>query len=208
MSYPENAAKVKSVYYSPFTRPFFDEETDPAVNAVINSEGVVLQREFEQVMAQTPGVSYIPLHVKDHFMIGELKLECFASFDARRKDINANSLAFTLSFESFSVFLTGDITEATAIDIFSTAAARATVRNVNVIQIPHHGYMAGIGTDYLYKMSKPEYALLDCTREEYDTNTVRIQDHVRMLEGLGIRVLKRYDGMHGNLIVIDAAKEN
>ena len=74
--------------------------------------------------------------------------------------------------------------------------------DADIIQIPHHGYMAGIGTDALYQATKPEYALLDCTIEEYTNNSVNIQNHVQMVEDLGIEVLKRFDDEDGNKITI------
>ena len=62
--------------------------------------------------------------------------------------------------------------------------------------------MAGIGTDALYQATKPEYALLDCTVEEYNNNSVNIQNHVQMIENLEIEVLKRFDDEDGTKITI------
>ena len=80
----------------------------------------------------------------------------------------------------------------------------AILWDADIIQIPHHGYMAGIGSEALYQATKPEYALLDCTVEEFENNSVNIQEHVQMIENLDIEVLKRYDTEDGNKIYIYA----
>ena len=198
-----NADKVETVYYSPFTREFFEEEEDPAVYEVLNNPNAILFYQFLDVMEKTKeNTDYIPMLTGDKLSIGELELECFASFDPNRHDVNGNSLVFTISYNEFVLLLTGDMTELTLEDMKKEISADSIVWNADIIQIPHHGYMAGIGSDTLYQATKPEYALLDCTVEEFENNSVNIQEHVQMVEALGIEVLKRYDDIDGNKITI------
>lgn len=198
-----NADKVETVYYSPFTREFFEEEEDPAVYEVLNNPNAILFYQFLETQEATKDqVEYIPMLTGDTLSIGDLQLECFASFDPNRHDVNANSLVFTISYEDFVLLLTGDMTELTLEDMRKEISAEAICWDADIIQIPHHGYMAGIGSDALYQATKPEYALLDCTIEEYENNSVNIQGHVQMIEDLEIEVLKRYDDGDGNKITI------
>ena len=198
-----NADKVETVYYSPFTREFFEEEEDPAVYEVINNPNAILFYQFIDMMEMTSeNTEYIPMMTGDKLSIGDLQLECFASFDPKRHDVNANSLVFTISYDEFVLLLTGDMTELTLEDMKKEIPKDAILWDADIIQIPHHGYMAGIGTDALYQATKPEYALLDCTVEEYNNNSVNIQNHVQMIENLEIEVLKRFDDEDGTKISI------
>lgn len=198
-----NSENVERVYYSPFTREFFEEEEDPAVYEVLNNPNAILFYEFLDMMELTKdNVEYIPMLTGDQLSMGELELECFASFSSDRHDVNANSLVFTISYKDFVLLLTGDMTEATLEDMKKEISKEAILWDADIIQIPHHGYMAGIASDALYQATKPEYALLDCTVEEYENNSVNIQNHVEMIENLGIEVSKRYDTAEGNKILI------
>ena len=198
-----NSENVETVYYSPFTREFFEEEEDPAVYEVINNPNAILFYQFLDMMEMTKdNTEYVPMLVGDKLSIGDLELECFASFDPNRHDVNANSLVFTISYEEFVLLLTGDMTELTLEDIKEEIPEEEVLWDADIIQIPHHGYMAGIGTDALYQATKPEYALLDCTVEEYNNNSVNIQNHVQMIENLEIEVLKRFDDEDGTKITI------
>lgn len=198
-----NSENVETVYYSPFTREFFEEEEDPAVYEVLNNPNAILFYQFLDMMEMTKdNTEYVPMLVGDKLSIGDLELECFASFDPNRHDVNANSLVFTISYEEFVLLLTGDMTELTLEDIKEEIPEEEVLWDADIIQIPHHGYMAGIGTDALYQATKPEYALLDCTVEEYNNNSVNIQNHVQMIENLEIEVLKRFDDEDGTKITI------
>ena len=200
-----NSENVESVYYSPFTKEFFEEEEDPAVYEVLNNPNAILFYQFLDMMDMTKeNTEYVPMLVGNKLSIGDLELECFASFDPNRHDVNANSLVFTISYDEFVLLLTGDMTELTLEDIKKEIPEDARLWDADIIQIPHHGYMAGIGTDVLYQATKPEYALLDCTVEEYENNSVNIQNHVKMVEELDIEVLKRFDDSDGTTIIIYA----
>lgn len=198
-----NSANVETVYYSPFTREFFEEEEDPAIYEIINNPNAILFYQFLDMMEKTKGnTEYIPMLTGDKLTIGDLQLECFASFSPKRHDVNANSLVFTISYEDFVLLLTGDMTELTLEDMKEEIPGEAILWDADIIQIPHHGYMAGIASDALYQATKPKYALLDCTVEEYSNNSVNIQNHVEMVENLEIEVLKRFDDEDGNMITI------
>ena len=198
-----NADKVEKVYYSPFTREFFEEEEDPAVYEVLNNPNAILFYQFLDIKELTQNqVEYVPMLTGDKLMIGDLQLECMASFDPNRHDVNANSLVFTISYDEFVLLLTGDMTELTLEDMKRDIEEDSICWDADIIQIPHHGYMAGIASDALYQATKPEFALLDCTIEEYENNSVNIQGHVQMVEELRIDVLKRYDDGDGNKIMI------
>lgn len=198
-----NSENVETVYYSPFTREFFEEEEDPAVYEVINNPNAILFYQFLDMMEMTKeNTEYVPMLAGDKLALGDLELECFASFDPNRHDVNANSLVFTISYEEFVLLLTGDMTELTLEDIKEKIPEGAVLWDVDIIQIPHHGYMAGIAGDALYQATRPEYALLDCTIEEYTNNSVNIQNHVQMVENLEIEVLKRFDDEDGTKISI------
>lgn len=203
-----NSENVETVYYSPFTREFFEEEEDPAVYEVLNNPNAILFYEFLDMMEMTKeNTEYIPMVTGDKLAIGDLQLECFASFSPDRHDVNANSLVFTISYEDFVLLLTADMTELTLEDIKEEIPEEAVLWDADIIQIPHHGYMAGIAGDALYQATKPEYALLDCTVGEYEGNSVNIQNHVQMVEELEIEVLKRFDDEDGNKISIYTEKE-
>ena len=198
-----NSENVEKVYYSPFTREFFEEEEDPAVYEILNNPNAILFYQFLDMMEATKEqVEYIPMLTGDKLAIGDLQLECFASFDPDRHDVNANSLVFTISYDEFVVLLTGDMTELTLEDMKEEISEESILWDTDIIQIPHHGYMAGIASDALYQATKPEYALLDCTVGEYEGNSVNIQDHVQMVEDMKIEVLKRFDDEDGNKIYI------
>ena len=198
-----NADKVEKVYYSPFTKEFFEEEEDPEIYEVLNNPNAILFYQFLEIMEITnEEVEYIPMIVGDQLSIGDLQLECFASFSPDRHDVNANSLVFTISYDDFVLLLTSDMTELTLKDMEEELSKEALCWTADMIQIPHHGYMAGIGSDALYLATKPEYALLDCTVQEFENNSVNIQGHVAMVENLEIEVLKRFDDSDGNKITV------
>lgn len=199
----EHSETVERVYYSPFTKEFFEEEEDPEIYEVINNPNAILFYEFLDMMEETKDVvEYVPMLTGDKLEIGELQLECFASFSPDRHDVNANSLVFTISYEDFVLLLTGDMTEATLSDMEKQIPEDALLWDADIIQIPHHGYMAGIASDALYQKTMPKYALLDCTVEEYENNSVNIQNHVQMVENLEIEVVRRFDSEEGNKITI------
>ncbi|MBR5578474.1 MAG: MBL fold metallo-hydrolase, partial [Lachnospiraceae bacterium] len=206
----DNSHKVETVYYSPFTGEFFEEEPDPQIYEIINNPNAILFYEFLETMETTKDhVTYLPMKTGDKLMLGELLLECFFSFDPDIHDVNGNSLVFTLTYEDFCLALTGDMTEATYEKMKPSLTDSSSFMNPDILQIPHHGYMAGIASDILYRETAPDYVLLDCTVEEFNNNSVNIRNHVQMIEELGIKVIKRFEASEGNKIIIytDVAAE-
>ncbi|MBQ9991686.1 MAG: MBL fold metallo-hydrolase [Lachnospiraceae bacterium] len=193
--------KIEKVYYAPFTREFFEEEEDPEIYQIINN--AILFYEFLEVQEETKEqIEYIPMEVGDILLLEELKLECFASFDPMRKDVNGNSLVFTLSYEEFTLLLTADMTEATLEAMKMAAEETASLWDVDVIQIPHHGYAGGITTESLYTATGAKLALLDCTKEEYENNSAAIQNTIQLLEKLDLPYLPRFQGENGTEIYL------
>ena len=199
----ENSHKVEKVYYSPFTKEFFEEEEDPHIYAVLNNPNAILFYEFLEIMELTKEeTQYQPMVVGDQLSLGELTLECFHSFEPNIHDVNGNSLVFTITYKDFCLSLTGDMTEETLQYIEEKLTEESSFLSPDILQIPHHGYMAGIASDALYQLTKPEYVLLDCTHYEYINNNVNIQEHVKLIEDLGIQVIKRFEAPEGNKIII------
>ena len=195
--------KVDTVYYSPFTKEFFEEEEDPNIYEILNNPNAILFYEFLEMKEKTENTTkYIPLKKGEQIKIGDVLLECHSSFDPEHHDVNGNSLVMTLSYEDFCFGLTSDMTEETLSNMMERVDPNSVFWNVDILQIPHHGYMAGIVSDLLYNKTSPKYALLDCTKEEYENNSVNIKKHVQMIEDLGIKVIKRFDGIQGNKILI------
>ena len=65
---------------------------------------VILFYQFLDMMEATKEhVDYVPMLTGDKLAIGDLQLECFASFSPNRHDVNANSLVFTISYEDFDL---------------------------------------------------------------------------------------------------------
>lgn len=192
---------VEKVYYSPFTTEFFEEEEDPEIYKLINN--AILYYEFLTIKEATQEqVEYIPMVSGDILMLDELKLECFASFDPEIKDVNGNSLVFTLSYNDFTLLLTGDMTEATLNAIQNTADEDAAIWDTDVIQIPHHGYYGGITQETLYRATGARLALLDCTKEEFENNSAQIQNTIQMLEGMELPYITRFSAKGGNFIYL------
>lgn len=195
--------KVETVYYSPFTKEFFEEEPDPEIYKILNNPNAILFYEFLDIMEETKDqIHYIPMLKGDHLAIGELALDCVHSFTSDLHDVNGNSLVFTLTYRDFCLALTGDMTEVTLEKIKESSDGTSPFWNTDILQIPHHGYMAGILSDTLYRETIPQYALLDCTEQEFENNSVNIQTHVKMIEDLGIKVIKRFTAKEGNTILI------
>ncbi len=192
---------IETVYYSPFTSEFFEDEKDPDTYQLLNN--AILYYEFLQIMELTSSqIKYIPMSVGDILMLDDMKLECYHSFDPELKDINGNSLVFTLSLLDFTLLYTADMTEASLYAIQGIADENAGIWDVDVIQIPHHGYQGGITTEELYRLTGAGLALLDCTQEEFDNNSAGIQTTVQLVESLEIPVVTRFSSPEGNSIYL------
>ncbi|MGL5258725.1 MAG: ComEC/Rec2 family competence protein [Lachnospiraceae bacterium] len=189
--------KIDTVYYSPFTEAFFNP-SDQEVYDFLNN--AILFREFEAVKTKKNEITFIPMLVGDTLNLGPLTLDCLSSFNDTLIDVNGNSLVFLLSYQEFKMLFTGDMTEATLDAMLQNETVTSKLKNISFLQIPHHGYMAGIHSTRLYDTIQPKYTFLDCTEYEYNNNSVQIQDHVKLIEELQITVLKRFESL--NQIVI------
>lgn len=188
---------VDAVYYSPFTAEFFEKEKDPNIYAIINN-AILFYEWQEWVDNRKTDIDVVPLKQGDVIEDIGMSIECLYSFDSTLKDVNGNSLVLMLTSGEFQMLFTGDMTEDTISRMQETYKDKDW--DIDVIQIPHHGYMAGISSTVLYDWFKPKLALLDCTVEEYENNSVNIQLHEKLILDKDIKVIHRFPD--GNLIRI------
>lgn len=179
---------INHVYYAPFTEEYFNDE-DPDVATFL--QNATLFTEFNQALEEHQ-IASTAMEQGDVLTYDSLTIECISGFKDEVKDVNANSLVMKFTIADFTMLFTGDMTEET----LSYIQADYETMDVDFLQIPHHGYMAGIHGQTLYEYTTPEYAFLDCTVEEYDNNSVNIQDHVQLIENLDIQVIKRFEGVN------------
>lgn len=188
----EDPITIKEVYYAPFTEEYFNDE-DPEVAERL--QYATLFTEFNEAVTNN-NIPSTAVYQGDILEFGSMTIECLSGFRDELKDVNGNSLVLKCVVKDFTMLFTGDMTEATL------AYMQEDYESIDVdfLQIPHHGYLAGIEGVSLYEYTTPEYTFLDCTEEEYDNNSVFIQNHVEMIEELGIKVIKRFEGI--NQIII------
>lgn len=189
--------KVNKVYYSPFTEEFFSQENSKLDMQV---EGEALKfEEFNQLMKSSDSDIFIPLSIGDKVENQSLKVECLWSFDENVTDINNNSLVLKMDMNGTSVLFTGDIMEDALDRMIRTFGEDSSKWKSDIVQIPHHGYEGMSGK--LYQLTKPAFALLDCSTTEYNENILGIRDNtVESIHGMGIGVVKRFEGT--NIIVL------
>lgn len=196
---------VGKIYYSPFTEEFLTQEADGKDLTVLNN--AVLFREFEALReaeenkAEGEKIEYIPLENAGEVSIGDIKITCMNSFDSSIYDVNANSLVLHLDIKGITLLITGDITDQSINNMNEYWGEDNALWDVDFLQIPHHGYLAGITSDTLYRLTKPSAAFLDCSTSEYEDNAVNIKEHMAWLEKLQIPIVKRYQGI--NKIIIN-----
>lgn len=188
----EDPITIKQVYYAPFTEEYFNDE-DPEVAEFL--QYATLFNEFNEAV-ENHNIPSTAVYQGDVLEFGSLTLECISGFRDEVKDVNANSLVLKCVVKDFTMLFTGDMTEET----LGYIQEDFETMDVDFLQIPHHGYMAGIQGTNLYEYTTPEYTFLDCTVEEYTNNSVNIQDHVNLILDLGIDVVKRFEGV--NQIII------
>lgn len=191
---------VEKIYYAPFTEEFFTKEADGKDLTVLNN-AVLFQefeamREAEENKAEGEKIEYIPMENAQELTIGDIKITCMNSFDSSIYDVNANSLVLHLDIKGISLLITGDITDQSINSMSEYWGADNALWDVDFLQIPHHGYLAGITSDTLYRLTKPSAAFLDCSTSEYEDNAVNIKEHMVWLEKLQIPIVKRYQGIN------------
>lgn len=188
--------EVQSVYYSPFTKEFFEEgryKEDELEYEALRFD------EFEEIRQKAKDISFVPVSRGDRIQIENLMMECLSGFLPEVRDVNENSLVLRVEMNGVSMLVTGDITEKTVDRMVSFLGEENEKWDVDFLQIPHHGY---IGTgDRLYELTRPRFTLLDCSTKEYQDDTLKIRSGtVDGLHEMGVGIVKRFEGT--NVIVI------
>ena len=193
---------IKKVYYAPFTQDFFETEAQGKDLEVLNT--AVLLSEFEECLSyeewktDEQKIKYYPVGLGEEIRFGEREkiiITCMNSFNEAVYDVNANSLVLHVEIDGVSFLVTGDITDQSVTNM-KEYWQDSDLWNVDIIQIPHHGYLAGISSDELYRLTTPSLAFLDCSTNEYNTDAVGIRQHLKWLEELEIPMLKRFEGIN------------
>ncbi len=190
--------KIEKIYYNPFTDRFFEDEEQNKDLSYVNY--AVMYQEFCEQMEKCTDIDFIPVKMGDEILVQDIAVNCLFSFQEDIFDVNANSLVLHFDIAGVTILVTGDITDQTLSAMRQHWGDTNHYFNVDFLQIPHHGYIAGISNDILFQLTMPEYALLDCSSEEYRTNAVNILTLTEWVEKLEIPVLKRFEGP--NTIVI------
>ncbi|MFI3237222.1 MAG: MBL fold metallo-hydrolase [Lachnospiraceae bacterium] len=192
----DDAIIIKNVYYSPFTAEYFDDP-DPEI-AEFLQHGSLFDSFDEAMTLYSDTVNFVPVYKGDVISLEDMTFTCLFSFMEEIKDVNTNSIVLLCEIKDFTMLFTGDMTDET---IEYLMADYPDGLDVDALQIPHHGYMAGISNDALYHFTTPETCYLDCTIQEYKNNTENIMTHVEMIGELGLPVVMRFLGP--NEIVIE-----
>lgn len=183
---------IEKIYYNPFTDHFFKEPEEGKDLNFVNYAS--MYDDFKKQMETCTDIEFIPVEMGDEIIIDDIVVNCLFSFDENIFDVNANSLVLHFDIAGASILVTGDITDKTLSAMRQHWGDTNHYFNVDFLQIPHHGYIAGISNDILFQLTMPEYALLDCSSEEYRTNAVNILTLSDWVEQLEIPVLKRFEG--------------
>lgn len=187
-----DGVKIERIYYNPFTDRFFEEEEAGKDLSFVNY--AVMYKEFQERMTACTDIEFIPVEMGDELVIEDITVNCLYSFQEGVHDVNANSLVLHFDIAGATMLVTGDITDQTLSLMRKHWGDTNHYFNVDFLQIPHHGYIAGISNDILFQLTMPECALLDCSAEEYRTNAVNILTLTEWVENLDIPVLKRFQG--------------
>lgn len=195
----ESKIRIDTIFYAPFTEEFFTQEEDGKDLTFLNQ--AVLFKEFAEVMTyeelktEENKITYEPVGLGQEMEFDDIKITCMNSFNSSVFDVNANSLVLHIAIGDTSFLITGDITDQ-SLSNMQNYWEDSELWDVDLIQIPHHGYLAGITNDTLYQLTTPSVAFLDCSRNEYQTNAVNIEEHVKWIEQLSIPVVKRFEGVN------------
>ena len=193
---------IQKVYYAPFTQEFFATGAQGKDLEVLNT--AILLNEFEECMSyeewktDDQKIEYYPVGLGEEIQFGEQEkvvVTCMNSFNEAIYDVNANSLVLHINIDGVSFLVTGDITDQSVTNM-KEYWQNSKLWNVDMIQIPHHGYLAGISSDELYQLTTPSFAFLDCSANEYNTDAVGIRQHLKWLELLEIPIKKRFEGIN------------
>lgn len=188
--------EVQNVYYAPFTSEFF--ESPEYRDNDLEAEALRFE-EFEALRKDASDTRYIAVSKGDRIQVENLLFKCLSGFEPDRKGVNDNSLVLRIEMNGISMLVTGDMTEASVNQMAADIGEDSPDWDVDFLQIPHHGY-TGTGRKF-YELTRPRFALLDCSAKEYEENVLSIQSEtVNMLHELGAGVVKRFEGT--NVVVI------
>ena len=183
---------VKEVYYSPFTEEFCQWAI--ANPNRIESKEVLMYEAFTQTQKKQTKIKFQALKRDDQITVDGISILCMNSFDSSMRDVNSNSLVLRINISGVVFLVTGDITDSSVQKMKNYYGENNVLWNVDVIQAPHHGYLAGISNTALYQLTQPTYAWMDCSQYEYEHDSVNVVKHKKWLEDMGIQVLMRYQG--------------
>lgn len=183
--------EIENIYYSGFTPEFFEEEGVGKDLEKLNKATEWMTFEY---FKENTDINFVELKRDDVLDIEGIKMTCLHGFDENIVDVNGNSLLLHFNFGKDTFLFTGDATDTTFESMVEHYGENNDLLDVDYIQIPHHGYMAGFSTDYLYRLTTPDVAYLDCSRNEYKNNLVNIQVHLDFLRNLNIPIVKRFEG--------------
>lgn len=197
----EKQISINTVYYAPFTADFFTQEAEDKDLAVLNKS--ILYYELEAIKAheeqQQNGTAFQPVGLGQEFEFDGIKITCMNSFNPELYDVNANSLVLRINMNDIIFLFTGDITDQ-SISAMQEYWKDSKMWESDYVQVPHHGYLAGITSDQLYKLTMPKAVYLDCSKNEYQNDAVSIKEHVKWLDDLKIPVIKRFEGTNSLVI--------
>ncbi|RKJ52910.1 MBL fold metallo-hydrolase [bacterium 1XD42-8] len=183
---------IDTIYYDPFTPEFFHEEGEGKDLNILNNAS--LFDSFESLRSSDPRSLFVPLNIGDQLTIEDIDIRCLMSFQPEHYDVNGNCLVLHFDIKGFTFLITGDMTDYSIALMRQYWGDTSPYWNVDFLQIPHHGYIAGISSNLILQLTTPRYALLDCSKEEYDNNAVNIRTFEDWVLELDIPILKRFTG--------------
>lgn len=191
--------EIKNIYYNPFTSDFFEKEAEGKDLPQLNN--AVMFEEFETSKTEETEIKFHKVAQNEQLKFDDMVITCLNSFNPQLYDVNGNSLVLHIDIKGVKLMVTGDITDTTLEQMKKNLGEESNYWEVGFLQIPHHGYIAGISSDELYRLTMPRYVLLDCSTSEYDDNAINIRQHLKWITDLEVPVLKRFKGP--NMILID-----
>lgn len=183
---------IDTIYYNPFTPEFFHEEKEGKDLKILNNAS--LFDSFEKLRTSGLESLFVPLNMGDQLTIEDINIRCLLSFQPDHYDVNGNCLVLHLNIKGFTFLITGDMTDYSIALMRQYWGDTSSYWNVDFLQIPHHGYIAGISNNLILQLTKPRYTFLDCSKEEYDNNAVNIHTFEDWVLEFDIPILKRFTG--------------
>lgn len=122
--------------------------------------------------------------VGNYFKFGmvELKILAAGQSAANLNDLNSYSIVNKLTYNSFTVLLTGDIQEKESDNL----SQNKEIENIKVLKLPHHGSDHG-ATDNLINKTKPETSIISVGKNSYGHPNPEIIDELKKIHTKIIR---------------------